>query len=103
MVKLFVYGTLNDPDVQTKLIGRTIVGVPDHLSGFRRDTTLFPPYPVAMPDSQHAIDGYIIEVTEQELAILDDYEGIEYIRIELMLDSGKQAWVYCGNPDIYGA
>ncbi len=98
---LFVYGTLREPEVLQKLIGRVVIGVPDLLSDFTRRFDLFPPYAVAMPDPGNTIDGVVLEITAPELAIFDEYEGGEYIRVRVTLASGREVWVYRGNPDLY--
>lgn len=101
MEKLFVYGTLQDEDVQQSLIGRTLRGTPDTLSGYAIHIDLMPPYPVAMPAENSAIKGYVLSVTSDELAKLDDYEGECYVRIRVSLLSDDETWVYIGNPACY--
>ena len=103
MEALFVYGTLQESHVQERLIGRTIEGQSDELRGYRRDWTLLPPYPVAMPSEPEGhIRGTVLEVTGDELEIMDIYEGLCYVRIKVILLSGREAWVYIGNSAILG-
>lgn len=101
MEKLFVYGTLQDAVVQQSLIGRTLIGVPDTLSGYTIHLDLMPPYPVAMPADNSSIQGQILNVSSDELAKLDAYEGECYVRIRVSLLSGEEIWVYVGNPACY--
>jgi gamma-glutamylcyclotransferase (GGCT)/AIG2-like uncharacterized protein YtfP len=98
MELLFVYGTLYEPEVQLLLIGRLLDSYPDTLRGYERTTHLLPPYPVAMPDENNEIHGYVLQVTSAELAQFDIYETEDYQRIHVRLVSGTEAWVYIGNP-----
>jgi gamma-glutamylcyclotransferase (GGCT)/AIG2-like uncharacterized protein YtfP len=97
--KLFVYGSLKDPAVQYRLSGRTIAGAPDEVRGFRRYVSL--EYPVALPDTAHSVDGLVLTVTPEELALLDAYEGSTYLRIRVTLLSGTTAWMYQGDEAVY--
>ncbi len=101
MERLFVYGTLQDPQVQENLIGRSLSGTVDSLSGYRINNLLMPPYPVAMPADDSVIDGRILEITKDELEKLDEYEGECYLRIRVWLQSGQETWVYIGDPACY--
>ncbi len=95
MEKLFVYGTLKDPVIRRKAVGRAFSGAPDSLKGWRK-TEFFvdgEDYPVIVPDEDGIVDGLIFEVTPAELKTLDDYEE-EYKRIEVVLKSGARAWAY---------
>lgn len=100
MEKLFVYGTLRDPAMQLRLVGRTLEGVSDSVRGFRRYQ--LPAYPVALPDKQHTLDGLVLTITAEELAVFDRYEGPTYRRIRVSLVSGGEAWLYQGDPAVYG-
>lgn len=100
MPKLFVYGTLTIKHVQHQVIGRPIHGRPDTLHDYRKHTRLA--YPVALPQRGAHIPGQVLEVSEEELARADAYEGNGYVRVWVTLASGEQAWVYQGNPALYG-
>ncbi|MFH0712528.1 MAG: gamma-glutamylcyclotransferase family protein [Candidatus Jorgensenbacteria bacterium] len=95
MEKLFVYGTLKEPEIQKEAIGRIAGGVPDVLKKYRK--TEMPidgeNYPVIVPDENGVVYGLILEVSPEELKMLDDYE-VEYKRIEVVLEGGTSAWVY---------
>lgn len=101
MEKLFVYGTLHEPEVQIRLIGHIVPSVPETLCGYERDFSLLPPYPVAMPAENSEIQGHVLEITAEELDLFDIYETAAYKRIRVMLQSGREAWVYIGNPDYF--
>ena len=49
-------------------------------------------------DPADRIAGVVYEITQEELASTDDYEGDAYGRIEVLLESGAAAFVYIG-PD----
>jgi hypothetical protein len=111
MPLLFSYGTLQDPEVQLSTFGRELRGEPDELVGFelskqRIDDAEF----VAKSgkalhsivkfngrDGSH-VTGMVFEVSESELEQADRYEPAGYKRVKTRLASGKEAWVYAGNP-----
>lgn len=93
---IFVYGTLRDPELQIRIIGRTIDGQPDQLAGY---SVHYLVYPVALPDDDGVIDGLIYHVTEAELDKIDAYEGSAYVRVRVTLASGQDAWFYRGHPE----
>jgi gamma-glutamylcyclotransferase (GGCT)/AIG2-like uncharacterized protein YtfP len=99
MEKLFVYGTLKDPKIQMHLVGRTIPGIPDQVHGYRSHDIL--DYPTALPDPTGHIIGLVLTVTPEELARFDEYEGANYIRVQVTLASGPTVWMYQGHPDVY--
>jgi gamma-glutamylcyclotransferase (GGCT)/AIG2-like uncharacterized protein YtfP len=51
-------------------------------------------YGIIRPDSPSQVEGKVIEVTPQELALIDRYESDEYRRFQVTLKSGQRAWVY---------
>ena len=97
MESLFVYGTLQDPQVQTRVFGRIVTGVVDALDGYRKAEISIggSRYPIAQLDSASSIDGRILDLTPEELVAIDHYEGSEYRRLCVVLRSGVEAWVYC--------
>ena len=80
------------------LLGRRLNSTPDVLLKYRRDTELFPPYPVAVVDTNGYINGWVLRVNSEELERLDRYEGENYIRVRVTLASGLQTWVYTASP-----
>ncbi|MCB9449996.1 MAG: gamma-glutamylcyclotransferase [Anaerolineaceae bacterium] len=97
MERIFTYGTLQDPVIQEAVLGHTMQGQPDSLSGFRMSTIGFgrETYPIIIPDSVGTITGIVYEVTPEELVLLDHYETSVYRRIQVTLASGLESWVYC--------
>ena len=107
MPLLFSYGTLQDPEVQMLTFGRLLQGQPDELPGFEKSllTIEDPEFVATSGKSDHLIvkfngrnesrvSGTVYELSESELASADEYEPAGYKRVETMLASGKQAWVY---------
>lgn len=96
MEVVFCYGTLLDPEVQRRVIGRTIPSRPDRLPGYRKGVLDLggAQYYIAVRDDQSEIEGGVIAVTAAELRRIDGYEGEEYERARVTLASGTRAWVY---------
>lgn len=94
--ELFVYGTLLDPRVQQRVIGRIVSGVADRLEGYVKATVDLggSVYPIAVPDPAGTIEGMRLSLTPEELARTDEYEGPDYQRVRRRLASGRTAWVY---------
>jgi len=106
-VRLFSYGTLQQPEVQRATFGRLLDGRPDAVVGFRLETlTIADPHVIATSGSaEHPllvpadapgaeIAGTVFEITPAELAAADEYEVDDYTRVEVPLASGGSAWVY---------
>lgn len=104
---LFSYGTLQQQAVQIKLFGRIITGTEDILTGYIiQRIEISDPAFMAWEENniQHTLmatlnesdktNGTILELTEEELLIVDEYEPSNYFRQQVMLTSGKEAWVY---------
>jgi gamma-glutamylcyclotransferase (GGCT)/AIG2-like uncharacterized protein YtfP len=96
MERLFAYGTLQDPVIQSAVLGRTLEGQPDALPGFRKSTIAFGKavYPFVVADESGSVPGTVYAVTAEELAVLDHYETSAYRRFRVTLASGLEAWVY---------
>ena len=96
MENLFIYGTLMDPEVQKQVIGRTQKPTTDVLEGYRKlnITISDERYPIVVRHEEGKVDGQVIELTEQELKAVDEYETQSYRRVNVTLKSGKNAWVF---------
>jgi len=94
--KLFIYGTLKEPKVERKVIGRVLKLQPDVLPGFKKAKAKLKSgiYFVISPNKKYSVSGFVISVTPQELKQIDDYEGRDYKRVKVMLASGQKVWVY---------
>jgi len=99
METLFVYGTLQESAVQQRIIGRLVDGTPDTLPGYTKSTIQLGlnTYPILKPSVTDQVDGLVLQVTSQELSRIDHYETDAYCRVQVMLKSGKTAWVYVEN------
>ena len=104
---LFSYGTLRQAEVQMANYGRLLDGQPDVLAGYGLAlVTIADPavvrisgkavhtIAVASADPDDRIDGMVFLLTAGELAATDAYETGAYARIEVVLESGRWAWVY---------
>lgn len=106
-VPLFSYGTLQRREVQLATYGRLLEGEPDALLGYRLETL-----PDRDPDAVRIsgtkthmvvretgdpadrVPGVVFLLSAEELAATDGYEGSDYSRAELTLESGRRAFVY---------
>lgn len=96
MELLFVYGTLKDPKIQEEVIGSSKEMVSDSLDGYTtvRKKIVDGVYPVLIPDPTSSVIGKVISVKKDELSRIDEYETKVYERKQVVLKSGRQAWVY---------
>jgi len=94
--KLFIYGTLADSKIQQKVLGRMIQGVTNSLVGYKKSKVVIEGefYPAIILDKTSEVDGLVIEVTTNELRLLDAYETGAYKRTKINLKNGILAWVY---------
>ena len=94
--KIFIYGTLADPEVQQRVWGRTTDGLSDMLKGYKRSQIEIEGevYPLIISDPNSRVSGSVIEITEHELRKADEYETDAYRREKVTLESGVSAWVY---------
>lgn len=106
-VLLFSYGTLQLEAVQRRQFGRLLTGRADALPGYARtlleitDPEVLAAsgerfHPIVAPSGNpaDAVDGRVFEITPAELTAADAYEVDDYVRIQVRLRSGCQAWVY---------
>jgi gamma-glutamylcyclotransferase (GGCT)/AIG2-like uncharacterized protein YtfP len=110
MENLFSYGTLQLEQVQLELFRRTLKTEPDALVGYKKEKIKIKVESVVnlSGEEEHVIisytgndsdviEGAVLSVTEDELEHADDYETNDYKRINVILQSGKSAWVYVKN------
>ncbi|TPW14532.1 MAG: hypothetical protein FD129_1065 [bacterium] len=105
---LFSYGSLQQEDVQLSTFGRLLHGQRDELPGYEPSLVeIDDPQLVAtigrthhanvIPGANHdsRVPGMVFEITEAELARVDEYEiAFLYRRIDVVLASGRRALVY---------
>ena len=107
MPLLFSYGTLQQEAVQMATFGRLLQGEPDELVAYEQALLKIedPEFVATSGKTFHAIvkfngrndsrvSGTVFEISETELAKVDQYEPAGYKRIKATLASGKRAWVY---------
>ena len=97
---MFTYGSLQEEKIQSALYGRSLKGKKDCLLGYvMLEQKIFDQYPVIRPSllKTDVICGMVYEISERELLKTDVYEGNSYKRKEVVLQSGKSAWVYAKN------
>jgi len=97
MTYIFSYGTLQHTGVQQAVFGRKLRGRADVLTGFQLSRNkAYGSYPILTEtrDASHKISGTAYELEDGELKKADIYEGKEYRRILVDLESGKKAWLY---------
>lgn len=106
-IPLFSYGTLQLPQVQLATYERRLDGTPDALRGYKI-LTLPDRDPDAVRisgakthmvvretgDPADRVPGMVFLLTREELAATDRYEGSDYRRAEMTLESGRRAFVY---------
>ncbi len=97
MKNLFVYGTLQLPEIQLLVLGRALPGTPDVLDDYEKTTITLESntYPIIRPKAGTSITGQVLTVTADDLPKLDLYETAAYQRVRVTLRSGLTAWVYC--------
>lgn len=102
MIKLFTYGTLQQTDIQEELFGRRLVGTPEKLVGYALEEIQIEEefglidYEILVEtgNATDTINGIVYEVTQKELNQADLYEGMNYKRVEVHLQSDQKAWAY---------
>jgi gamma-glutamylcyclotransferase (GGCT)/AIG2-like uncharacterized protein YtfP len=91
---LFVYGTLQFPEVLRALLGRMPASKPVTLDGWRAAALARRPYP-GLVAANATVPGMLLTgLTAEELEILDEYESGPYDLREFSLTDGRPAWSY---------
>jgi gamma-glutamylcyclotransferase (GGCT)/AIG2-like uncharacterized protein YtfP len=105
---IFSYGTLQRRDVQLSTFGRLLEGRADQLLEYDQSVIPIrdPAEATALGETHHAnvaftarkhsaVNGTVFEITDSELTAADQYERpAGYDRWEVILGSGKRAWIY---------
>ncbi|MDY0828601.1 gamma-glutamylcyclotransferase family protein [Microbacterium sp. BG28] len=107
--RLFSYGTLLLPQVQLDVFGRRIDSTKDVLAGYHvqyteiEDTRVvalsgLATHPVLRRtgNTSDKVTGRVLALTLDELDAADEYEVSLYTRVAVVLQSGRDAWVYVG-------
>ena len=102
MENLFAYGTLKEKEIQETIFGRVLTGTPDKLVGYIiKEISIeeefgLTPYPIITEtqNPEDIISGIRFQLSERELELADNYEGIHYKRIQVQLHSNETVWTY---------
>lgn len=96
MYRLFVYGTILDKGVRRRVARRSVEGTADALQGYRKTSVKLSEnvYPNIEKDDNSTVEGEVLSIDNEELKRFDIYEGEEYNRITVALQSGREAYVY---------
>ncbi|HJQ60211.1 MAG TPA: gamma-glutamylcyclotransferase family protein [Vineibacter sp.] len=91
-MRFFFYGSLMDPDVLSRVIGRRVVAsvmVPASLLGWRRTSIAEGSYPIVLRDKASRVDGVVVDgISATEADLLTTYEGPRYRLIRAFADIG---------------
>lgn len=91
--RLFVYGTLQHPPLLEHLLGRRPPLTPATLEGWRAVDLSGRVYPGLVPAPTGSARGHVLEVDDDELAVLDRFEGRQYERVTVPAgDAEAFAW-----------
>ncbi|GMH37120.1 hypothetical protein BSKO_04993 [Bryopsis sp. KO-2023] len=99
MATVFVYGTLMDEAVAGRVLGRIPESKAAVLKGYRRWSLKDRLYPgVQKTVESDRVRGKVVSVLQDDMQILDDYEGPEYFRenvtVEVDGDGNRDAFIY---------
>ena len=99
MPRVFSYGSLQQEAVQLATFGVLLPGVAAEITGFelahleRGGKRLANVVPSGIPGNR--VSGTLFDFTAAQLAVADVYERTDnYVRIEVPLAAGGEAWVY---------
>ncbi|MEV0292711.1 gamma-glutamylcyclotransferase family protein [Nocardia sp. NPDC050710] len=97
---LFVYGTLQFPEVLVELIGRCPASVPAQVPGWRVAALPGRIYPGLVPDPDTVARGVVLSGLDAgEWAVLDGFEDDEY-DLRLIHPGGERAWTYVWTAEV---
>jgi gamma-glutamylcyclotransferase (GGCT)/AIG2-like uncharacterized protein YtfP len=91
---LFVYGTLQFPEVLRILLGRSPDSSPMALKGWRAAALARRAYPGLVPANATVPGMLLTGLRAEELEVLDEYESGPYDLRKLLLTDGRSAWSY---------
>jgi gamma-glutamylcyclotransferase (GGCT)/AIG2-like uncharacterized protein YtfP len=104
MTNLFIYGTLQEPQIQEYLFGKTIEMIPARLKYHTIKNAISDgielPYKtiVPVPDSNTAVvDGYIMILNDAQMERVDAYEGYPtlYLRTHVIVEDSDNIMQRC--------
>ena len=94
--QVFVYGTLQYPSILTALINRVPTMHKAVVHGYRRYGLTDFVFPAVVEEASASVDGLLLTgLSEEEMVILDEYEGDEYrkeeVEVKVFLDTDRSA------------
>lgn len=96
MKDVFVYGTLLNDEVLEVILGHTPTKCSAQLHGYKRVKVLGQMYPAILPDENSKVDGAILtELTARDLKRLDEYEGLYYERMPVLVSVAGDLSQHC--------
>ena len=98
-MKLFCYGTLQQPKTQLELIGRELMGHISSIDGYIILRDYIDPedgiaYPRIVDHPCGCVFGTIFEFTDDEIEIIDKYETEMYQRNLITTTDGQSVEIY---------
>lgn len=105
MQNLFVYGTLLFPEILQKITGKNFGSGEATLPGYRRHAVKNCDYPAIIQNKNEKVEGkLILNVDDESMKLLSDYEGEEYKKAEVEVQSGDSkimavVFVWCDSLD----
>jgi gamma-glutamylcyclotransferase (GGCT)/AIG2-like uncharacterized protein YtfP len=94
---VFVYGTLANSEIRKNILNRHVPAKPSTLVGYDCSKTITienESYFAAEKNPEFVTEGFIIELTSEEILKLDVYETDAYKKREVTLIDGTKAWIY---------
>lgn len=105
MEKLFIYGHLLDENIQKNVIGRICngeFGLVDNYILIRDWAVDGVACPRLFPYSAGCVIGKIIEVTQDELSLIDEFETKAYVRQDIFVKNKGKFQAYFPNSNFSG-
>ena len=104
ITKIFCYGTLQEPRVQLDLINRVVTGDLTYINGYVVLRDYVDPsdgiaYPRVVPAEHGCVYGRVLEFTDDEVKILDEYETDMYTLEDITTINGEVVKIYMPNPN----
>lgn len=96
-IKLFSYGTIQNPAVQVELFGKELDFTIDSINGYKVVNDLLIEdivYPRLAIQTDGIIQGRVYDLSPEQLAILDEYETDAYRRALMKTTTGCEVQVY---------
>jgi len=96
-IKFFSYGTIQKPEIQIEVFGEVLKSTIDTISGYKvlNDFEIDGiNYPRLAYEKNGIVFGQIFELTDEQLKLLDEYEGDDYYRTTIQTDNNITVEIY---------